>query len=418
MPIAGIDRMLLVFIQVLLALASCAARAEESLPGWRLKNAEAAPQNEIDWVASDGVLVRIDSRPVSDDAPMYAGSDATAVHPIRLRTEFLKATVRHSTLSIDGDDYVLDVYDSQQDPRLEYRHVSAAVINDSPVSYARFTFPDPTNDDVGGALVGTLNLRSGVYRILQEESGHQYVYRLDADQDNSRSKYRSLATGLDPDSDLARLERRHVQAEFAATVRPDRFWADPDLPLVQIIGGSLPKISAEDLEDKLQFRERLSETYPVTKLHSDIEVVVDCVEVRLGSREDEGSLIRIEQYIDGLRYIDAGELHIASDGRVVRLTMDFLTEKLVDNRGAIRLSESEALGLAMEWLREANDVVEVVLVSEGERVYRAQGSARLQPRQTFAVTFQDRGRATHSFLVAVDLETGEVTGGSSRFSLA
>lgn len=221
--------------------------------------------------------------------------------------------IRHVSLTLQGERFILDVVESEVDPSFGFRHVSAVVVNHSPRSYARFTV-----DDRAGLITGTVRTDGKTYRIVPSDiKGTQLVYAIDSsDQSGMPRRYRPIEM-----SSASQVEKRHIQAEMAADLRVSTYSDDGFLVRLRSTAG-LGFIDPRMAREPEELRRLLSTLAPLTGGKGDEEFQI--LSVQTPGREQDHYVISYQQMIAGLPVSNPRELSLSKDGAVLSLEATLL----------------------------------------------------------------------------------------------
>jgi hypothetical protein len=251
------------------------------------------------------------------------------------RREAGKAGEKYFSLVIEGNEYVLDVVEVTFDPEFGVQQVLAAIVNTTLDAYARFTF-----DPKSGSIAGTVTSGGQKYRIVSSnDRGAQLVFRLGSAQTDAGGLVTSEKLVA---SSVAQVERRHVQAERIAEIKPDIFVLPKNGFSTILQGGAIGKVDVARLGEPQVIAHLLKDLSAFTRATGDEEFEI----LSVGSRDDQGRRrVKFRQLIGGIPVDFRSTLEVGPDGDVW-----YLITQVFDPSAAPAelLSEQEARRIASE----------------------------------------------------------------------
>lgn len=346
-------------------LMTASASAQERHPNTELSIVDVTQldQGEIDYAYALGHIAELSdsarAEPVDEfDSLRTSLSGATLVGTASIIADLLRpsdsprsfkssdasARATHVQVSIEGEQYILDVVQSAFDEIRRLRHVTAVVVNHQPVGYARFTI-----DHVNELLVATISSAKGDYRILPlSGSDTQLIVRLDARENN---KYRKVTVAGRTSNLIDRVTEAHAQAELIADVQPWYVSLPKDDTLVRIRGGTLGSVSLAKIADRDEVSRLLKRLAPITGFQEGLEFEITSYPEGLDEADNEYA-IRYRQLINGIPVRLDQEIVIDSTGKVL-----FILSSIVDPAEApaieTLIDERKAFGVAVDALRSS-----------------------------------------------------------------
>jgi hypothetical protein len=405
---------------------TAAASAQERHPNTELSIVDVTQldQGEINYSYALGPIVELSdsvrAEPVDEfDSLRTSLSGATLVGTASIIADLLRPSdsprsfksgdapdrAMHLQVSIEGEQYILDVVQSAYDEIRRLRHVTAVVVNHQPIGYARFTF-----DHVNNLLVGTISSAKGDYRILPiSGSDTQLIVRLDARENN---KYRKITVAGRTSKLIERITESHAQAELIADVQPWYISLPKDDNLVRIRGGTLGSVSLAKIADPDEVSRLLRGLAPITGFQEGLEFEITSYPEELDEADNEYA-IRYRQLINGIPVRHDQEIAIDSTGKVL-----FILSSIVDPADAPAIEslidERKAFGIAVDALKSSlgstRYTFEEFYFPEIPKLsYVVRGDADgVWPLWHFGVLIRDGDRNAIQSVV-VDALTGEVS---------
>jgi len=372
--------------------APLASRSRVSLT----RSAPAVPR-ALPGVARGGVLVdTISLRQELLQAPATFGQAAGVAGEI---AGFASAatTTDILTLTIEGRSYELSYVSHAIDPKVVMRHVTLQVLG-SPASYARFSISG------NGFIVGTLHTPRATYRIVPVDATTQNVYRVRSDGSASSLRYQRVAREIA--GQIGDLERRHVQLERLADIRPEFSIGSDTGGTLNIKGGRLGKM-ARGKATAAAVLAALEPQSVLTRAPAGLEV-----RIKRESGSGPAKRIEFEQVINGIPVLQRNLINLAGDGTIREIRTAFVAPARVQSLPMI--SEQRALQHAVAALEEKfrARIEEVELVKPTELYYDVRPfEEHLVPEYRFSID-----TAAHdSWIVRVNAYTGESEIGDPRY---
>jgi len=222
----------------------------------------------------------------------------------------------HVSFSLDGQDLTLYVVESLFDAERVLRQVLAAIVEE-PGSYARFTI-DNVRPNASGFLAATVKIRKGEYRIVSRPNGGgELVYRLRATNPSAR-----LGKVADTKwENIARIERRHTQAELLADIQPENVSMARNDLTVRVQGGDLGSIKDPDNIVAAEVCEVLVRFAPLTNALGSESLLITSVS---GRGRDTDHEVRFRQVLNGIPVERPNSLVIDRGGRIKVLTVSLI----------------------------------------------------------------------------------------------
>lgn len=247
------------------------------------------------------------------------------------------ASERFFSLVIEGNEYVLDVVDVTRDRVFGMQHVLAAIVNTTPDAYARFTF-----DPKSGCIAGTVASGGRKYRIVSsnDRGGAQLVFRSGSAQAGASGMVTSEKLAAPA---VARVERRHAQAERIAAIKPFLFIYPKNGFTTRLVGGAIGKLDVARLGESEVIADLLEELSEFTRATGNEEFLIE----PFTQPADGDTPIRFRQLIGGIPVDFTSNMQVGPEGNVKSLLV-----RVVDPSGVPTelISRQEALRIATEEL--------------------------------------------------------------------
>lgn len=289
--------------------------------------------------------------------------------PASTRSVFMVApaapTRLPSTIDVGGQSLELRVVADERDSAFPYRRYVTAQVRNVTDAHARFVI-------AGDYIVGTIVIPGGTYRVLPATDGRPLaVHRLGANDDVT-ARFRQIAAPWARD-----LERRHVQMERLAYIRPRRVDLIEAGQHFSAEGGNFGRLTAFDAASVAAAMRDIAElTYAPDPLDLQITRVVQA---------SRTTRVEFRQTIRGIPLFRTHELTTDADGTIVQLSTQFVDPAWATNRRVI--PEQEGLAAAIEQIEidTGSHVTDHELMNPTTLFYRVEAGHKLVPYYTFSV---------------------------------